>query len=171
MNLTERAASVIPVLAELRVARPSQPLTMRWSQLPVEAAGNTLLGVSFRPLQAREFGLDPQRALAELLPYPFPLIRLAAYWDQLERAPRGFDTAVLDQQIDAAHQAGKKIILCVGAVKAFGYPEFFVPAHHAPVPLPEGQLIGERAHKALLDAAVDFVTRIVDRYRAHPNIV
>jgi len=165
-----RMASVIPVLSELRVARPSRPLTSEWSRLPVEPAGSTLLGISFRPLQAREFGLDPGRALAELLRYPFPLIRLAAHWNQIEQVPGGFDTAVLDEQLDAASQAGKKIILCVGAVKAFGYPEFFVPAHHLPVPLPEGQLIGEPAHRALLDAAVGFVTRIVERYRAHPAI-
>ncbi|HEY2079935.1 MAG TPA: beta-galactosidase [Streptosporangiaceae bacterium] len=171
MNLAARAASVIPVLAELRVARPSQPLSSRWSRAPVEAAGSTLLGISFRPLQAREFGLDPRRALMELLPYPFPLIRLAAYWNQIEREPGGFDTAVLDEQLDAAARAGKKIMLCVGAVKAFGYPEFFVPAHHLPVPLPEGQLIGDGAHRALLDAAAGFVTGVVERYRAHPAIV
>jgi hypothetical protein len=171
MNLAARAASAIPVLAELRVARPGQPLSSRWSQLPVEPAGGTLLGISFRPLQAREFGLDPQRALTELLTYPFPLIRLAAYWNQIEQAPGGFDTTALDEQLDAAAQAGKKIILCVGAVKAFGYPEFFVPAHHLPVPLPEGQLIGDAAHRALLDAAVGFVTRIVEQYRSHPAIV
>jgi hypothetical protein len=171
MNLAGRLASGIPVLAELRVARPSQPLTNRWSQLPVESAGATLLGLSFRPLQAREFGLDPQRALAELLPYPFPLLRLAAYWDQVEQAPGKLDTTAVDWQLDAADRAGKKIILCVGAVKAFGYPEFFVPRHHLPVPLPEGQLIGPDGHRALLDAAVSFVSRIVERYRDHPGIV
>ena len=166
MNPAARAASAVPVLGELRIARPSQPLTPRWSQVPVEQAGSTLLGLSFRPLQARQFGLDPEHALAELLAYPFPLIRLAAYWDQIEPAPGAFDTAALDQQLDAAARAGKQIILCVGAVKAFGYPEFFVPAHYLPVPLPEGQLIGERTHRALLDGAAGFVTRIVERYRA-----
>jgi hypothetical protein len=171
MNPAARAAATVPVLAELRVARASQPLTSRWAQRPVEAAESTLLGLSFRPLQAREFGLDPQRALAELLPYPFPLIRLAAYWDQIEQVSGGLDTAALDQQLDAADRAGKKIILCIGAVKAFGYPEFFVPAHHLPRPLPEGHLIGAPAHQALLDAAAGFVTRIVERYRAHPAIV
>ena len=163
-------ASVIPVLGELRVARPSRPLTSQWSRSPVEAAGSTLLGISFRPLQAREFGLDPGRALAELLPYPFSLIRLAAYWNQIERVPGGFDTAALDEQLDAASEAGKQIILCVGAVKAFGYPEFFVPAHHLPVPLPEGKLIGEGTHEALLGAAVGFVTWIVERYRGNQAI-
>jgi hypothetical protein len=171
MNVAARAASAVPVLAELRVSRPGQPLTSRWSEVPVDPAGSTLLGLSFRPLQAREFGLDPQRALAELLAYPFPLIRLATYWEQIEPSAGKFDTAALDRQLDAAAEAGKQVILCVGAVKAFGYPEFFVPAHYLPVPLPEGQLIGERAHQALLDAAVSFVTRIVERYRAHPQIV
>ncbi|HTZ91241.1 MAG TPA: beta-galactosidase [Streptosporangiaceae bacterium] len=170
MSLASRVASAVPVLGELRVARPGRQITREWSRVPVEPAGSTLLGLSFRPLQAREFGLDPQRALAELLAYPFPMIRLAAYWEQIEAAPGEFDTAALDRQLDAAAGAGKQVILCVGAVKAFGYPEFFVPAHYLPVPLPEGQLIGERAHRALLDAAVRFVTRIVERYRGRPEI-
>ena len=42
--------------------------------------------------------------------------------------------------------AGKQIILCVGAVKTFGYPEFFVPAHHLPKPLREGALVEPADH-------------------------
>ena len=30
----------------------------------------------------------------------------------------------------APQRAAKRIILCVGAIKAFGYPEFFAPPHH-----------------------------------------
>ena len=76
--------------------------------------------------------------LATLLDYPFQLIRLGAYWNRIEDGPGRFDTGELDRQVEAAERAGKQIIVCVGAVKTFGYPEFFVPAHHLPEPLREG---------------------------------
>jgi hypothetical protein len=169
--LLRSAPHAVPILSEIRVAKPQQPITGRWSTLPVDPPGSTMIGISFRPLQAAALGLDPQRALTELLHYQFPIIRLAAYWNQLEPETGRLDTGSLDRQIDAATAAGKRIILCVGAIKAFGYPEFFVPAHHLPEPLPEGQLISPGSHRALLDAATAFVGRVVEHYRARPEIV
>jgi hypothetical protein len=165
------AWQAVPVLPEIRIAAADQALTGRWSQRPVTPPGQTMLGISFRPLQAVALGRDPAQVLAQLLPYPFPLIRLAAYWRQLEPAPGRFDPSELDAQIDAATAAGKKIILCVGAVKSFGYPEFFVPVHHLPEPLPEGQLIGPQSHPGLLARATEFLGRVVERYLDHPAIV
>jgi hypothetical protein len=165
------AVAAVPVLPEIRIARPSQPVTARWSQLPVSPARDTLLGVSFRPLQASALGLDPRIALDDLLGYPFPLIRLAAYWNRVEPERGELDAGELDAAIDAAASAGKQIILCVGAVKAFGYPEFFVPAHELPEPLPEGRLISPQSHPALAAAAASFAGRIVERYRGRPEIV
>jgi len=130
-----------------------------------------MIGISFRPLQAAALGLDPQRALADLLPYEFSLIRLAGYWNQLEPEAGRLDTSSLDRQVDAAAAAGKQIILCVGAVKAFGYPECFVPSHHLPEPLPEGKLITPDSHRRLLDAATTFVGRLVEHYRGRPEIL
>jgi hypothetical protein len=170
VNRARAAARAVPVLSELRVARPDQPITDRWARVPVAPAGDTLLGISFRPLQARELGLDPRAALRELLTFPFPLVRLAAYWDRLEPAAGRLDTTELDEQLAAASDAGKQVILCVGAVKAFGYPEFFVPAHALPGPLPEGRLITPATHPQLLGAATGFITRIVQRYRDHPAL-
>jgi hypothetical protein len=168
------AARTVPVLPEIRVARPSRPLTRRWSELPVSPAEGTLLGISYRPLQAEALGLDPRAALTELLAYPFPLIRLAAYWNQLAPTGGHADTDALDTldaQIEAAASVGKQVILCVGAVKAFGYPEFFVPAHELPEPLPEGRLITPQSHPRLAAAAAEFAGGIVERYRDHPAIV
>ena len=99
------------------------------------------------------------------------MIRLGAYWNRIEPAPGGFDTHELDWQVDAAERAGKQIVLCVGALKTFGYPEFFVPGHHLVHPLPEHTLIRPSAYPALLDAATQFLTRVVDRYRAHSSII
>ncbi|HEY2550907.1 MAG TPA: beta-galactosidase [Streptosporangiaceae bacterium] len=164
-------ALLYPAASQLRVRRAARPQTDEWRRLPVAPGGSTMLGLSFRPLQAETFGLDQRAALARLLGYPYQLIRLPAYWNRIEREPGRFDTAGLDWMIEAAEQAGKRIIVCLGPVKAFGYPEFFVPGHQLPRPLPEGELIGPAGHAVLLRAATTFATALVERYRDRQAIV
>ena len=59
----------------------------------------------------------------------------------------------------------------MGAVKAFGYPEFFVPDHRLSRPLPEGSLVDADSHPSLLAASRDFVRRIVERYRERDSVI
>jgi Beta-galactosidase len=158
-------------LLEFRLKHAAQPLTDTWQRLPVAPRRAALLGISFRPLQAAAFGLNARRSLQEVLAYPFQLIRLAAYWDQIEPKAGAFQTAELDWQIEAAERAGKQIIVCVGAIKTFGYPEFFVPAHYLGRPLPEHKRIKPSAFPSLLEAATAFITHIVERYRQHDSIL
>jgi hypothetical protein len=162
---TAAAALLLPVLTELRLKRAARPLTDRWREVPVEPRGAAQIGISFRPLQAAALGLDPEAALRALLAYPFQLIRLGAYWNRLEPEPGRFQPEELDRQLDAAERAGKQVIMCVGPVKAFGYPEFFVPPHHLDRPLREGALVRPDEHRRLLEAGTAFVTRVVERYR------
>ena len=156
---------------ELRLERSSRPLTQAWSTHPVEPRGSTMLGISFRPLQAAALGLDERATLRSLLDYPYPLIRLGAYWNRIEAELGKFDTAELDWQIGAVERAGKQIILAVGAVKTFGYPEVFVPSHWLAQPLREGSLVQPASHPALLSGAEQFISRIVTRYRDRQSIV
>jgi hypothetical protein len=161
----------LPVASELRVRRAARPLTDRWRHLPVEPRGSTLLGISFRPLQVEALGLDALTTLRRLLTHPFQIVRLGAYWNRLEPEPGRFHPEELDRQVDACERAGKRIVLCVGAVKTFGYPEFFVPGHHLGQPLREGALVQPAAHRSLLTAATEFITRVVERYRDREAIV
>lgn len=175
-QLARLVASVgaLPVAAaasEMRIARPMQPLIDRWQDLPIEPRRSARLGISVRPLQAEALGLDPETTLQTLLAYPFELIRLAAYWNRIEPQPGRFCPEELDRQVDAAARAGKQIILSVGGVKSFGYPEFFVPAHHLRHPLREGRLVEPDGHRSLLDASTAFITRMVQRYRDRPEII
>ncbi len=156
---------------EFRFKPAVQPLTGAWQHLPVRRRGDTLLGISFRPLQAAAFGLEARPTLQTLLAYPFQLIRLGAYWNRIEPEPGTFQTNELDWQIEAAEKAGKQIILCVGPLKTFGYPEFFAPAHHLRHPFPEHTLIEPSAYPSLLSAATAFLTRLVERYKSHKSIV
>ena len=165
------AGVALAVASEFRIKRAERPLTDRWRTLPIEPRGSTRLGISFRPRQAEAMGLEVKEALRTLLTYPFELVRLGAYWDRVESGRGSFDPAELDWQIDAAEQTSKQVIVCVGAVKNFGYPEFYVPRHHLPPTLREGSLIGAASHPDLLVAATNLVTRVVERYRGHASIV
>jgi hypothetical protein len=139
--------------------------------MTVEPAGQALLGISFRPRQAEAFDLDPRESLNAMLSYPFAVVRLSAYWDRIEPEPGHCDTSELDWQLDAAERAGKKVIVCLGPVKSFGYPEYFVPGHRLAAPLPEGSLIEPTTHPELLAAGIAHATRLVKRYRDSPAIV
>jgi hypothetical protein len=161
----------LPIAAEIRLKHAIQLLTDAWQHLPIEPRGSTLLGISFRPPQVATLGLDARTTLQTLLTYPFQLIRLGAYWNQIEPKPGIFHTDGLDWQIDAAEQAGKQIILCIGPLKTFSYPEFFVPTHHLKHPLQEHALIKPSAYPTLLAAATDFITRLVERYKQRKGIV
>jgi hypothetical protein len=164
-------AVALPILSEVRIRRAAQPISDEWRRLPVEPRGATPLGISFRPLQVEAMGLDAAATLRNLLGYSFQLIRLGAYWNRIEPERGAFRTDELDGQVEAAEQAGKQVVLCVGALKTFGYPEFFAPAHHLPDPLPEGALVDLAGHGGLLDAATTFITRVVKRYRDRKSIV
>lgn len=163
--------AAVSLAPEIRIARPLRPLSEQWRQTAVEPRASTLLGISFRPLQAEAMGLDVRATLRALLTYPFQLIRLGAYWNRIEPRPGQFIPDELDWQLDAAERAGKRIILNVGAVKTFGYPEFFAPVHHLRPPLREGALVTPATHERLLGAATAFISRIVERYRDRRAIV
>ena len=115
--------------------------------------------------------MDPRSTLMELLDYPFEMIRIAAYWNRIEPRAGGFDTSELDWQVESAERAGKQIVLSVGAVKNFGYPEFFVPAHHLDRPLVEGSIVSPSTHGPVLLAATRFIRHIVGRYRDRSSVV
>ena len=161
----------VPLMLETRLAKPEQEVDDSWKRSPITPRGRTLLGFSFRPRQVQAFGLDLRATLNALLAYPFDLVRLAAYWNDIEGEPGEFDTRDLDWQLAAAERAGKQVILSVGAIKNFGYPEFFVPDHQLARPLPEGFLVRPSTHPALLAGATRFIRQVVERYRDRTSIV
>jgi hypothetical protein len=167
------AASLVtlPLALEVRLKQATQPLTDAWQHLPIEPRRSTLLGVSYRPPQVAVLGLDARTTLQTLLAYPFQLIRLGAYWNRIEPEAGKLVTDELDWQIDEAERAGKLIIMCVGPLKTFSYPEFFVPTHRLSQPFPEHTLIKPSAYPSLLTAATEYITRLVERYRHRKGIV
>jgi glycosyl hydrolase family 42 (putative beta-galactosidase) len=165
------AGAVVPLLAEVRVGPAARQPTGRWRALRPTRRGGTRLGISFRPRQCEALDLDPRSTLATLLSYPYDVIRISAYWDRVEPAAAEFDSGELDWQLDAAEQAGKQVVVCLGPVKSFGYPEYFVPAHRLDAPLPEGRRVDGASHPALLDATTAYLARLVERYRDREAII
>jgi hypothetical protein len=163
--------AALPLVSEVRLRRPRRRLGDTWRRLPIEPRGDTRLGISFRTPQLEQLGLDARTTLAALLGHPFALIRLGAYWNRIETLPDRLRFDELDAQIDASERAGKEIILCLGALKTFGYPEFFVPRHHLPEPIREGSLVRPQTHADLLAAAIRFLTQVVERYRRRPAVI
>jgi hypothetical protein len=167
--VTAVGGTMVGLASEVRLKRWRQPLTDRWRRTPVVPPGATKLGISFRPRQAEVFGLDAQSALEALLAYPIDIVRLGAYWDRMEPAPGRFDPSELDWQVEAAEAAGKRLVICLGPVKCFGYPEYFAP-RHIQAGLPEHTVITPTTHPALLRAAIAYIYRVVGRYRHRPAI-
>src|ERR1700730_5951822 len=171
LGVAAASSLALPIALEVRLKQATQPLTDAWQHLPVEPRRSTLLGISFRSPQIAVLGLDGRSTLQTLLSYPFQLIRLGAYWNRMEPEPGIFYPDELDWQIDAAERAGKQIMLCVGPLKTFSYPEFFVPAHHLKHPFPEHTLIKPYAYPTLLTAATEFITHLAERYKQRKSIV
>jgi glycosyl hydrolase family 42 (putative beta-galactosidase) len=161
----------VPLMLEARLARPEREVDDSWQQTPIRSRGPTFLGFSFRPRQIEAFGLDVKATLDALLTQRFDVVRLPAYWNQIEPSIGTFDTSELDWQLETVERAGKRVIMSVGAIKNFGYPEFFVPGHQLEQALAEGSLVRSSTHAALLAGATRFIHKVVERYRDRASIV
>lgn len=170
-GLAAAALGALPFASELAIADANQPLTNQWSHMLVAPRGSTLLGISFRPLQAQAFDLEIRPTLQALLAYPIQIVRVGAYWNRIELYPGVFDTNELDWIIESIERVGAKIILCVGALKTFGFPDYHIPQHYMPQPFADRTLITSATHPALLDAAMHFISRIVERYKSRESII
>src|SRR5438067_269249 len=128
-------------------------------------AGPVQVGTSFSPKRAAYLGLDYRSAFTRLEAMHFRVIRLSAYWDQVEA--EGFEQ--LDWLMNEAQRARQPIVLTVG-MKALGWPEFFVPASVADLAtLNQGQDVA--SDSSLRAATLAFVEATVLRYRDNPTLV
>ncbi len=127
--------------------------------------GPVEVGISFSPRRTDALGLDYQAAFKRLEAMHFRVIRLSAYWSDVDA--NGYDR--LDWLMAEARRSQQPVVLTVG-MKGLGWPEFYVP--DALVPdggFHEGQDLGREP--ALDEAALTFVRETVDRYRLNRALI
>ena len=127
--------------------------------------GPVQVGISFSPRRAESLGLDYRSAFTRLEALHFRVIRLSAYWDEIDQ--NGYDQ--LDWLMSEAKRAGQPVALTVG-MKALGWPEFFIPSALLPAGgLNQGQDVA--TDSGLRDATLSFVEDTVLRYRDNPALI
>ena len=157
---------LISVVLSLTIPIPD-PIPLPWphaqtlhatvSRAPVQ------VGTSFSPRHATYLGLDWQESYRRLEALHFKVIRLSAYWDQVDR--EGYDQ--LDWLLKESQAAGQPVVLSVG-MKGLGWPEFYIPLELQPQ-IADG---GDAGQDPLLrSAVVDFVSATVSRYQDNPMLV
>jgi hypothetical protein len=127
--------------------------------------GPVQVGISFSPRRAEYLGLDYRSAFTRLEALHFRVIRLTAYWDEVDQQGYG----QLDWLMNEAKRAGQPVALTVG-MKGLGWPEFFIPASVMPAAgLTQGQDVA--SDSSLRDATLSFVEDTVLRYRDNPALI
>jgi len=121
------------------------------------------VGTSFSPRHATYLGLDWQESYRRLEALHFKVVRLSAYWDQVDSS--GYDE--LDWLLRESQASGQPVVVSVG-MKGEGWPEFYIPPEFAPA-VGDGGDVGTDSN--LRSGVLDFVQATVERYRANPSVV
>ena len=122
------------------------------------------VGTSFSPRRAAYLGLDYRIAFRRLEAMHFKIIRLSAYWDEIDSGGYG----QLDWLMTEARRSHQPVVLTVG-MKALGWPEFYIPSDAMPSsPLVSGQ--DAASVSSIREGALAFVEQTVLRYRANPAL-
>jgi hypothetical protein len=122
------------------------------------------VGTSFSPSRAAYLGLDYKKAFRRLEAMHFRVIRLSAYWDEVDTDGYG----QLDWLMSEARRSHQPVVLTVG-MKALGWPEFFIPETMLPAtPLQNGE--DAASVSTIRDGALAFVEQTVLRYRDNPAL-
>jgi len=115
--------------------------------------------VSFSDVYAESLGLDWKKTYQAILDDLEPQkIRVAAYWNQVEKSPGQYDFSRVDWQIEEAQKRGVKVVLAFG-VKTPRWPECFIPQFY-------------EKDKVLRESALlEYEKVLVERYKNRENII
>ncbi len=122
-------------------------------------AENILWGVNFSQTQAVALGLDWRNAYTALIDdLGAKNIKLATYWNLIEKQPGEYDFSDVDWQIQRAEDSGVSLLLAIG-MKTPRWPECHIPEWA------KGQSKADQQ-----TAILDFLRQIVTRYDHSPAI-
>lgn len=155
----------------LVLATPIEPNTDDWMNVALPDPAPGKIGITFRPHQAQDFGLDSHETLRQLLTFPLQIVRLGCYWNESLIEENRINLDDVQWQIDLCQKAGAKAIVCVGAFKTFGYPEYFLPERFHPSTYRRGTLFSPEHQGDLVKAAAEFVAEVVERLKGQETIL
>jgi len=126
------------------------------------------VGTTYSPIQSVYLGLDWKRTYLDVLDTGFDIIRLGAYWSEIERTEGVYDFDALDWQIEEARLRGIPVVLTVG-MKAPRWPEYFLPEWLLKrVRLPARRDVSK--NKEVRTLTLGFIEKVVTRYKNEPII-
>ena len=127
--------------------------------IPVDAGRHITWGVTFSSKFSRALELDPRVNLEAIVRELRPRrIRVAAYWDEIERVRGVYDFSDLDWQIAMMRDAGIEAVIAVG-MRVPRWPECHIPDWTRGL-----------ATKDREDALAAYLEVAITRYRSNPAL-
>ncbi len=120
------------------------------------------VGLTFSPGEAAYRNLPWQSAFDAALDVSPSLVRLGAYWSEIETAPGHYDFTTLDWLLDRATARGQPVLLTVG-MKAPRWPEYYLPAWLSSVEQSYGARVSDSA--PIRSATLAFVRATLEHVR------
>ncbi len=136
---------------------------------PLVFSGEIETGMTFSPIQC-EYLNQPWEAIYEdILDMGFDLIRLGAYWDEIEAIEGEYDFSRLDLQIEKARMRNIAIVLTIG-MKAPRWPEYFIPKWVLKkIKLKHASDVSTNEY--LRKATLNFIEKTLQRYQNEDAII
>jgi hypothetical protein len=159
------ALLVASIICFLAIPLPA-PIDLPWDQpapAPIVKHAPVQVGTSFSPAHATYLGLDWKDAYKRIETMHFKVIRLSAYWDQVDS--EGYDQ--LDWLLNESQASGQAVVLSVG-MKGLGWPEYYIPNGFQPK-IADGGDVGQ--DPILRAGVLDFIDATVTRYQANPALI
>jgi len=132
------------------------------------AVGQLDLGLTFSPREAAYRDLSWRYAFDAALDAAPSLVRLGAYWSEIEAARGHYDFTTLDWLLDRASERQQRVLLTVG-MKAPRWPEYYLPAWlSSSLELPDGAQVSDNVD--VRSATLAFVRATVAHVRTRDTI-
>ena len=85
-----------------------------------------IIGATYSHIQTGYLGLDHKEIFPHLLDFGFDIIRIAAYWNEIEKSKGDFNYSMIKSMLMEFEKQNQNIVVTVG-IKAPRWPEFYIP--------------------------------------------
>lgn len=141
-------------------------LSVSWVRLSY--ADSLRTGTTFSKVQCLYLGLDWKESYLAVLGMDWDIIRLGAYWNEIEPQEGRCDFSDLDWQIEQAKSRKIPVILTVG-MKAPRWPEYFIPEWvYNKTKVGVSHVVSE--NPVLRRYTLEFIRNVVSHYGEEPAV-